>query len=159
VFHTDSGRDVYGGGGIHPDYVVEAPKAPQLLFRLLRENLIFDYAVGYANAHAALAPDFGQGDEFLADFKRFLGQRGFELDDADYAEHADVVRLRLRSQIARIKWGQEAENSILAAADPQVQKALAVFDEASQLAMRAEHARALREEEQSRRSRDASAAL
>src|SRR6185436_2630847 len=37
IRHTDSGRVVYGGGGITPDYVVHAERATPLLSRMLRE--------------------------------------------------------------------------------------------------------------------------
>ncbi|HXV75103.1 MAG TPA: S41 family peptidase [Candidatus Polarisedimenticolaceae bacterium] len=133
VFYTASGRKVFGGGGIRPDYMVKAERAPDLLFDLLRENMIFDFAVRYNNEHAELDPEVPFDDAALADFERFLERVDFEYDRADLAEHKEIVRLRLRAQIARVRWDQNAEARILALADPQVQRAVGLFGEAAEL--------------------------
>lgn len=41
-------RKVYGGGGIKPDVVVQQERRPRLVLALLREGLIFDFAVDFA---------------------------------------------------------------------------------------------------------------
>jgi len=41
-------RKVYGGGGIKPDVVVQQERRPRLVLSLLREGLIFDFAVNFA---------------------------------------------------------------------------------------------------------------
>ena len=132
--HTDSGRKVFGGGGISPDYVVKAEKEPLILSRLRRDNLLFDYAVLYVAGHADLKPSFAVDDAVDADFRSFLGTRKFKFDAAAYAAGRKAIDLRLRSQIAKVKWGAEAESRILAEGDVQVQKALTLFDEAAKLA-------------------------
>jgi carboxyl-terminal processing protease len=134
VFYTASGRKVYGGGGIRPDYVVDAPRAPAILFDLLRENLIFDYAVLYSNSHAKLEPGFDLDEQAMADFRAFLARRDFEYDADELAENEDVIKLRLRAQITRVRWDQDAESRVLAEQDPQIQKALTLFGEAAELA-------------------------
>jgi len=145
TFETSSGRKVYGGGGIRPDYIVESPRAPDLLFRLVRENLTFDFSVRYVNAHADLQRDFTADAGFMEEFKSFLDKRDFDLDAQELADNEETVRVRLRAQISRIKWGAAAENLVLAAADPQVQKALEVFDEAARLSTNGDQARSLRD--------------
>jgi len=138
VRRTDSGRTVYGGGGITPDYVVHADREPALLSRFRRENLLFDFAVRFAAAHPDLKPDFPVGDAVINDFRSFLASRNFKFE----AEAFDGVRkgleLRIRSQIGRVKWGAEAESRILVEGDTQVQKALTLFDEAAKLAVAGE---------------------
>ena len=133
VFYTASGRKVYGGGGIRPDYVVKSEKAPDVLFDLLRENSIFDYAVVYANSHGDVKRDVPFDDKQLADFRAYLDRKNVSYKPAEFDEHKEAIRLRLRSQIARVKWDQNAEAAVLAAADPQVQTALGVFGEAAEL--------------------------
>jgi carboxyl-terminal processing protease len=134
VFFTTSGRKVYGGGGIRPDYIVESPKAPEILFDMLRENIVFDYAVLFVNSHANLKPGFDMDEKAMADFRAFLDGKDFEYDADAFAEHQDVIKLRLRAQITRVKWDQDAESLVLANADPQVQRALTLFEEAAELA-------------------------
>ena len=138
VRHTDSGRTVYGGGGITPDYVVHSEKEPLLLSRMRRENLFFDYAVRYVASHPALKPGFAIDDPVMADFRTFIGARSFKYDAEAFDGARKPLELRLRSQIARVKWGAEAESRVLAEGDVQVQKALTLFEEAAKLAQAGE---------------------
>lgn len=133
VFFTGLGRKVYGGGGITPDHSVESPDAPDVLFQLRRENLIFDHAVSYAAAHEDLASDFRLGDEGWEGFVKFLREREFEFDDAELTEARAIVAVRLRAQIARILWDADVESRIIAEADPIVQKALDMLPDAEKL--------------------------
>ncbi|MCP3982586.1 MAG: S41 family peptidase [bacterium] len=135
VFYTASGREVYGGGGIHPDYVVEAPPAPALVIRLIRQNVVFDYSVLFSNSHEIIPRDFQVSEEMFDEFREFLHEREFEFDEAELLEHRDLISLRLRAQLGRMRFGQEEESRILAEADPQVQKALELFEEAAALAI------------------------
>jgi len=134
IFYTASGRKVYGGGGIRPDYIVKADRAPDILFALIRENLIFDFSVLYSNTHQDLEPDFDLDDRTLTEFRAHLDGKEFDYDAADFEEQKDVIRLRLRAQVARVRWDQNVEGRILALADPQVQKAVSLFGEAAELA-------------------------
>jgi carboxyl-terminal processing protease len=103
IFHTASGREVYGGGGITPDYVVKTPRPSDLWFELNRENLIFDYAVLYVARHAELETGFQIDDATLQDFQRFLNEKDFEYSVGDFEQARDELALRLRAHIARIK--------------------------------------------------------
>ncbi len=137
VFYTASGRKVYGGGGIRPDHLVEPNRMPEILLGMIRENVVFDYAVLYANRHPNLARDFAIDDAVLADFRAHLDRRPFAYDAKAFEEAKDAIGLRLRAQIARVKWNQIEEARALAAGDPQVVRALGLFDEAAELAQRA----------------------
>ena len=134
VRHTDSGRTVFGGGGITPDYVVQAEKEPPISSRMRRDNIYFDYAVRYVASHPQLKADFAADDGMLKDFRAFLESRKFEFEPAAFEESRKTLDLRLRAQIAKIKWGAEAESRVLAEGDLQVQKALTLFEEAARLA-------------------------
>ena len=135
---TDSGRIVYGGGGITPDYIVPNEKEPLVLSRMRRENQLFDFAVKYVARHPQLKPDFAVDDAMLKSFKEFLTQRKFRLEDGAFEQSRKAIETRLRSQIARVKWGAEAETRVLAEGDPQVQKAMTLFEEAAKLAQAGE---------------------
>jgi len=139
VFLTDYGRKVYGGGGIRPDYIVEVPNPPVLIYRLVRENLLFDFSVRYANEHEDLERGFEVDEAILKSFRDFLAARDFEYEAEEFEEAAEAFSVRINAQIGRLRWGAEEESRILAESDPQVQKALEVFGEASDL-----HSRVLR---------------
>lgn len=86
VFHTAAGREVRDGGGILPDTVVKQEKLPNILFYLIRDNLIFDYATGYCLKHASIA-----------------APEKFEITDADYGDFKAMVKK------ARFKYDQQSE--------------------------------------------------
>ena len=133
VFLTDGGRKVYGGGGIRPDYIVETSDPPALMYRLLRRNLVFNFAVHYANAHENLEPGFTVDEAVFGEFSDYLVGRDFEFTAEELDDATEYLSMRLRAQIGRLVWGAEEESRILAEADPQVQRALEVFDEAGEL--------------------------
>ena len=86
VFHTRAGREVRDGGGVTPDVEVKPEKLPNILFYLVNDNLIFDYATDYCLKHATVpAPE------------------QFEVTDADYAEFKEKVKA------ADFKYDQQTE--------------------------------------------------
>jgi carboxyl-terminal processing protease len=138
--HTDAGRTVYGGGGITPDYIVKAERASPALSRLMRDNLVLDFAVRYVPAHPAITPEVKVDKGFKEEFQRFLETRSVPLDATIETAWAQI-EVQLRAQVARVKWGVEAQNRILAEADLQIRKALTLFEEASRLAEAGERSR------------------
>ena len=82
VFHTAAGREVRDGGGIRPDIEVKIEKAPNILFYLVNDDMIFDYATQYVIKHPSIAKveDFQVTDADYADFKAMLKRRNFTYD-------------------------------------------------------------------------------
>ena len=82
VFHTAAGREVRDGGGIRPDMEVKVDKTPNILYYLVNEDMIFDYATQYALQHPTIAKveDFHLTDADYADFKAMLMKRDFTND-------------------------------------------------------------------------------
>ena len=82
VFHTAAGREVRDGGGIRPDIEVEVGKTPNILFYLVNDDMIFDFATQYCIKH----PEIGEVETFAlteqdyADFKAMLKKRNFTYD-------------------------------------------------------------------------------
>jgi carboxyl-terminal processing protease len=142
VFRTASGRKVYGGGGITPDAMVRAPRMTPLMFRLIRDNVIFDFAVKFLAANPDLQRDTLLTDATVDGFRQFAAQRDAEFAADEFDEQRAEVGLRLRAQVARIRWGQAEEARIIGQADPQMQRALELFEEAAQLVARARSAEA-----------------
>ena len=82
VFHTAAGREVSDGGGIRPDIEVKMDKTPNILFYLVNDDMIFDYATQYVIKHLTIAKveDFQLTDADYADFKEMLKKRDFSYD-------------------------------------------------------------------------------
>lgn len=77
VFHTAAGREVRDGGGIRPDIEVKGDRIPNIVFYLMNDDLIFDYATQYCWDHPTLA-----------------SVDAFELTDADYENFKKLVKSR-----------------------------------------------------------------
>lgn len=83
VYHTVAGREVRDGGGITPDVKVTHPEMNRLIYNMLVDNWVYDYATRYAAQQGANVPsakDFVVSDSIFADFKAFIDPNRFEYD-------------------------------------------------------------------------------
>ena len=82
VFYTSKGREVKDGGGITPDFVVEEKKIPSIIYYLMSDYIIFDYATEYKQKHKEISPvaDFFITDEDYQQFKTFVKDKNFDYD-------------------------------------------------------------------------------
>ena len=82
VFHTAAGREVRDGGGIRPDIEVKGDKIPNIVFYLMNDDLIVDYATQYCWDHPTLASvdDFKLTDADYEAFKKLVKSRNFTYD-------------------------------------------------------------------------------
>lgn len=82
VFRTEAGREVRDGGGIRPDMEVKMDKTPNIVFYLVNEDMIFDYATQYVIKHPNIpeVKDFQLTDADYADFKAMMKRRNFTYD-------------------------------------------------------------------------------
>ena len=82
VFHTAAGREVRDGGGVMPDIEVKQEKLPNILFYLVRDNLIFDYATQYCLKHPSIPSpqEFEVTDADYNDFKAMVKKADFKYD-------------------------------------------------------------------------------
>lgn len=94
-YNTRHGRTVRDGGGITPDVSVTLPNSSALLYNLVRQNWIFDYANKYAATHSSIpAPeDFEVTDEIYSDFKNFIDTTKFRY------QHVTEEALKQMTQI------------------------------------------------------------
>jgi carboxyl-terminal processing protease len=129
---TDSGRTVYGGGGITPDEKIEPPQNNRFQDELLFKDVFFHFAPVYVATHT-IGKDFQVDDAVLADFKKFLTGQGVDWTEADLSGVSDWVKARIKKDIVTIQFGQLAGLRALADWDPTVQKALSYMPEAQAL--------------------------
>lgn len=82
VFHTAAGREVRDGGGVMPDIEMKQEKLPNILFYLVRDNLIFDYATQYCLKHPSIPSpqEFKVTDADYNDFKAMVKKADFKYD-------------------------------------------------------------------------------
>ncbi|MBR2606910.1 MAG: PDZ domain-containing protein [Bacteroidaceae bacterium] len=86
IFHTAAGREVRDGGGISPDIKTKGEKLTTLLYHLVQDMAIFDYATDYKLEHPSIASaeTFNLSDEDYETFKSYLKSTGFSYDKESY---------------------------------------------------------------------------
>jgi carboxyl-terminal processing protease len=129
---TDSGRTVYGGGGITPDEKIEAPKTNRFQDELVYKDVFFHFAPLYVATHT-IDKNFQVDDAVLGEFKKFLTSQDIDWTEADLSGSVDWVRTHIKKDIVTIQFGQLAGLRVIADWDPTVQKALTYMPEAQAL--------------------------
>ncbi len=78
-FTTKNGRVVYDGGGIIPDVKLDQDTLCDLAYKLIQDNIIFDFATGFASRHNTIAPpdQFVIDDQTFDEFHQFLLSKPF----------------------------------------------------------------------------------
>jgi carboxyl-terminal processing protease len=130
---TDSGRTVYGGGGITPDVPLTAPKSTRFQDTLLQHYAFFNFAKRYSAAHHP-SKSFQVDDTVMQDFRKFLDEEKIPYTEADLLQNNDWVRSNIKSEIFVDAFGQESGLQVRAEADPEILKALDLLPQAKQLA-------------------------
>jgi len=130
---TDSGRTVYGGGGITPDVKITQVKSNHFQDSLLQHYAFFNFAKHYAVTHHP-GKGFEVDDVVLQDFRKFLDDEKVPYTEAELLENTVWVRSSIKSEVFVDVFGQEEGLKVRAETDPQVTKALELLPQAKQLA-------------------------
>jgi carboxyl-terminal processing protease len=130
---TDSGRTVYGGGGITPDVKLDPVKSNHFQDTLLQHYAFFNFAKHYMLTHHP-TKNFEVDDAVVQDFRKFLDSEKVPYSEADLLENNDWVRSGLKSEIFVDAFGQEEGLKVRAESDPEVVKALDLLPQAKALA-------------------------
>jgi carboxyl-terminal processing protease len=129
---TDSGRTVYGGGGITPDEKIETPKSNHFQDTLLEKDVFFHFAPVYVANHT-IDPNFQVDDAVMSDFKKYLTSQNVDWSENDLNGTKDWLKARIKEKIATIQFGQLQGLRTLADWDPMIEKALTFIPEAQAL--------------------------
>ncbi len=130
---TDSGRTVYGGGGITPDVKLDPVKSNHFQDTLLQHYAFFNFAKHYVLSHHP-TKNFEVDDVVVQEFRKFLDGEKVPYSEADLLENNDWVRSSLKSEIFVDAFGQEEGLKVRAEADPEVVRALDLLPQAKALA-------------------------
>lgn len=148
IRHTDSGRVVYGGGGITPDVIEPTREANRFEGRLAIKDAFFQYArrltsgqvPGAANfrlqnqeSNPKSIPNLEITDSILADFKTFLHGLNVDFTDEDFQKNVDFTKRRIRQDVFTSLFGLQEGFRVAIQGDTQVLKALEVMPEAKLL--------------------------
>jgi carboxyl-terminal processing protease len=150
---TDSGRTVYGGGGIDPDVEAKVRITPQ---EIELQRVWFDPAFEFAHQlvagqipglgefritrladhhHRLSAGEYQISDEVIAAMKAFIrDHKEFKLDEARVDKDAAFLKRQIRYEVVTAAYGVENAYQVLLETDLQVQAALAEMPKARAMA-------------------------
>jgi carboxyl-terminal processing protease len=147
VFKTASGRTVFGGGGITPDYIIKGEKASALYVQIASKLAFRNFALQYVDEHgkqlhAEYEKDiqkyirsFNISDEMMASFQSAVKKKGVTVEPAQWEKDVPALKSRIKGEIARTMWGNEGLWRVFQHSDDiQFQKATTLFPEAEKIA-------------------------
>jgi carboxyl-terminal processing protease len=146
VFYTANGREVLGGGGVSPDYIVKSDTFTLFSRRALsnREwllNFINSYMDNegkdlkgkYGKDMNLFEKEFMVTDKMLEPFFAIIKSKGIEFNQEQYNKDEKLIKTLIKAYIARNIWGNEGWYKTRLTIDSQVQKALTLFPEAEKI--------------------------
>jgi len=131
---TDSGRTVYGGGGISPDEKYETPKLNPFQSQLANKFAFFNFSKRYFGSHDAKLQDHWAPDaNIMAEFHDFLMKEKFQFAEADFAQNADWIKRFLRKEMYVTAFSFDEARRIGIETDPMVERAVESLPKAKAL--------------------------
>jgi carboxyl-terminal processing protease len=130
---TDSGRTVYGGGGISPDVKLANPKPDRFQTELLQKYAFFNFAKHYLVNHK-VDKNFQVDENVMQEFRRFLDDQKIPFTELELGQQKDWVQTNIKAELFISQFGQQSGFIVRAEGDPQVMKALELLPKAKELA-------------------------
>jgi len=143
-FKTLSGRTVYGGGGIMPDYFVplDTTTNSKYLNALYNSNSMSEYTFNYAEENKTQLEKIGFEkfqNEFVVSNDMFdklvaTGKANSTTPDyADLKKNKKIFQIHIKALVARKVWGNEAYLPIINETNEILQQAVKMFDRVPEL--------------------------
>jgi len=139
---TDSGRTVYGGGGITPDEKIKGDSFDSENYNHFQLSLLQHYILVISGAGTftrhymathTVSRDFVVDDAILQQFKDFLKANQVDYTDADIAGSLDWIKSNIKAELFTTQFGQLEGLKVHAQADPEIAKATTFLPEAMAL--------------------------
>jgi carboxyl-terminal processing protease len=130
---TDSGRTVYGGGGITPDVKIPNQKTNRFEDTLLEKYAFFNFAKHYVINHQ-VNKQFQVDEAVMQEFRKFLDEQKITFTEADLADNAAWIKSNIKAELFINEFGQQEGMMVHAETDPEVQKGVDLLPQAKQLA-------------------------
>jgi carboxyl-terminal processing protease len=130
---TDSGRTVYGGGGITPDEKYETPVLDHLETVLYRDGL-FNFTRNYFATHSSTLPQGWMPNEMvLNDLHDFLLRTGAQFTEAAFTVDHDWIVRNLGREMYTTAFNVDVADQFYAQTDPEVARAVDALPKATAL--------------------------
>ncbi|MGA7235423.1 MAG: S41 family peptidase [Bryobacteraceae bacterium] len=141
---TDSGRTVYGGGGITPDEEFHASVLDPLENQFYRTYL-FQFARWYFTKHSKNLPAGWMPDaQVMTDLSAYLRSQHFEFDEAQFTRDQVWIKRDLAKEMYIFAFNVDESDKVFVKSDPEVRKAIDSLPKAEALMQNAKRVMAQR---------------
>jgi len=146
VFKTVSGRTVYGGGGVTPDYIVKSDTIGFLARKLRAKNLFWQTAddlmkengkqirAAYEGNMGKFLREFKIDDDVIDMLKKNAKAKDVEWKDDEYKQDEDFLHDVIKAYVGRMVFNNNGYTSVMLHMDKQFLKAMELFPEAKKIA-------------------------
>ena len=131
---TDSGRTVYGGGGITPDEKYEPAKADPFQVSVLRKDAFFYFSAKYFGTRDTNLPKGWEPDDaIISQFRDYLKEKEIEFTPEQFATDRDWIKKQLKVTMYVAAFSSDESQRVAIEQDPMVVKAIDSLPKATSL--------------------------
>ncbi|HEY4948972.1 MAG TPA: S41 family peptidase [Candidatus Acidoferrales bacterium] len=137
---TDSGRQVFGGGGITPDDIIAAPKPDDFQQMLYRRGVFYSQQQGvgdfirfYLGEKPDITKDFVVNDAVVAEFRKYLDKQKIKYTDADIQANVNWLKWQIKREVFTSYFGLNDGYKVELQDDVQLEKAIELIPQAKAL--------------------------
>jgi len=131
---TDSGRTVYGGGGISPDEKFIPEKYNKFQIEVLRKYGFFNFSSSYFGGRDSKLPKGWEPDQnVIEQFKVSLKKSGADFTDKDFNDNLPWIKNQVKREMYITAFSIDESLKVAAEIDPMVMKAIESLPKAKAL--------------------------
>jgi carboxyl-terminal processing protease len=137
---TDSGRQVFGQGGITPDDFVATPKQDDFQTALYRRGVFYatpqgvgDFTRYYLSAKPDVTKDFIVTDEVISDFRKYLDKQHIKYTEPEISDNLTWLKWQIKREVFTSVFGLNEGFKVALQDDPQLDKAMDLIPQARAL--------------------------
>jgi len=140
VKHTDSGRAVYGGGGITPDVIAQAATPTPFQKMLLARGVFYptpqgvgDFVLYYLASKPQVTKDYAPDDTVVASLENYLTQKRISYEPTDIQQNLPWLKWEIKREVFTTLFGLDAGYKVQLENDPQLDRGIDSLSEAKAL--------------------------
>lgn len=146
AYLTDSGRTVYGGGGITPDVKIPAAKLDPFQTKLILAGVFFppmpdspleigvgDFTRSFLGQRPTVTKDFTVDQGVIDALEQFLTRQHVSYTPQDIQENLDWLKWQIKREVFTSVFGADAGFKVDLEHDAQVQQAMTLIPQARSL--------------------------
>jgi carboxyl-terminal processing protease len=137
---TDSGRQVFGGGGITPDQMVTQPKLNDFQDMLIRHGVFYPYPSGvgdftrfYLGTRPTITKQFSPDDAVIAQLRKFLDDQHVKYSDQELQANDAWLKWEIKREVFTTLFGLNEGYKVALDNDAQLDTGVEMIPQAKAL--------------------------